>query len=216
MGGVGITQGDFFRCFELCEREGYVAHGINIPKLRIYNDLYRVIHMGHGVDVQQQTPSIAVKNGIPVILIGKTADVIDAPGAEVLPEVITERVLEKIIHALGAREKGFIFANVQQTDLAGHEQDTDRFAALLELIDQKLPSVVRQLDREDAMIITGDHGNDPAIGHTNHTREKTPLILFSQGIPTQDFGERNTLADVGATVSRFFRIPLPQDGTPLT
>lgn len=215
MGGVGTTQDDFFRCLERRERDGYVAYGINIPKLRIYDDRYRVIHMGYGVDAAKQAPGIAARSSIPVALIGKTADVIEAPGAEYLPAVLTEHVLQKIQRTLAAKKTGFIFANVQQTDLAGHEQDVGRFAALLEFIDQALPDLVRELGRDDMMIITGDHGNDPAIGHTNHTREKCPLIFFSRNIPAQDFGERSTLADVGATVSRFFNIPLPQDGSPL-
>ena len=59
-----------------------------------------------------------------------------------------------------------------------------------------------------------DHGNDPTIGHSNHTRERVPLMIYSPGITGKYVGERNTMADVAATVGEYFNVDSPQHGHP--
>ncbi|MDD5110330.1 MAG: phosphopentomutase [Patescibacteria group bacterium] len=215
MGGVGITPKDFDRCLEIKERDGYTAWGINIPALNIYNEQYRVIHIGFGVNPEVQVTQILVRRGIPVVLIGKAADFIRADNAVYHPEVLTPLVLEEALRHFRRLERGFIFANAQETDLAGHRQDTPRYADLLVRIDAFLPRILEQMGPEDVLLVTGDHGNDPTIGHTNHTRERTPVIVFSRNFSSRHLGERATLADVGATVAKYFGAPLPESGTPM-
>jgi phosphopentomutase len=215
MGGVGVTKQTLNDCFECKTRDGYIAWGINIPKLNIYNDQYRVVHLGYGINPTSQTPAILGLQGVPVVLIGKTADVINAPGAVYRSEVQTDIVLSHLLKSLEVLEHGFIFANVQQADLAGHEQNALKYAKCLKLVDEALPEIVQNLRPDDLLIITGDHGNDPTIGHSNHTREQTPLIMLSQQIKPHDFGVRETLADIGATISSFFNAPHPESGISL-
>ena len=57
-----------------------------------------------------------------------------------------------------------------------------------------------------------DHGNDPTIGHSNHTRERVPLLIYSPGITGEYVGERDTMADVAATVGEYFNVESPQHG----
>ncbi len=215
MGGVGVSQEHFSSCFEIQTRDGYTAWGINIPKLSIYNEQYRVIHMGYGIDPETQAPQILRRHAIPVALIGKTADVIVADGAFYQSEVQTPMIISSLISYLKTLDHGFIFANVQQTDLAGHEENVRKYSRYLEMVDAAIPDILKLLRPNDIFIITGDHGNDPTIGHTSHTREKTPLILFSKKIVPMDFGVRETLADIGATVAKFFSVEPPQSGLPL-
>ena len=212
MGGNNVTKDKLVNAFEIKKRDGYVAWGINIPKLQIYNENYHVIHMGYGVSPEKQVTQILLKNKYPVILIGKTADVIRADGAVYIPEIQTEKVLKNIFKNISNLKKGFIYANIQQTDLSGHEQKTDRYSFYLELIDNYLPKILSALALNDLFIITGDHGNDPTIGHSNHTREKTPIIMFSKKIKSHDIGERETLSDIGASISNFFGVDSPESG----
>ncbi len=216
MGGTGVTQKHFHTCFEIKVRDGCTAWGINIPKLGIYNEKYRVIHMGYGIDPDKQVPQILRTHNIPVVLIGKTADVLVAEGASYQSEVQTDVILASLLDRVRTLPYGCIFANVQQTDLSGHEQDVKKYSQYLEMVDRAVPAIIANLGEHDLCIITGDHGNDPTIGHTNHTREQTPLILFSKKIPSTDFGVRNTLADIGATVAEFFNVEAPEYGLPLT
>lgn len=60
-----------------------------------------------------------------------------------------------------------------------------------------------------------DHGNDPLIGHSRHTREYVPLLLYKKGVRGRKLGTRNTLSDVGASVCGYFRTGLPQSGSSL-
>jgi phosphopentomutase len=50
------------------------------------------------------------------------------------------------------------------------------------------------------LIITADHGCDPAFPGTDHTREYVPLLVYGPGLPARPLGVRRTFADVGASV----------------
>ena len=41
---------------------------------------------------------------------------------------------------------------------------------------------------DDALIITADHGCDPAFKGTDHTRECVPFILYGQSIKPENLG----------------------------
>jgi phosphopentomutase len=62
--------------------------------------------------------------------------------------------------------------------------------------------------REDLLIITADHGNDPTFHGSAHTREELPLLAHYDG-KTGALGTRKTLADVAATLAQFFRLKKP-------
>ncbi len=55
-----------------------------------------------------------------------------------------------------------------------------------------------------ALVVMADHGNDPTIGHSHHTREVVPVLVYQQGLVHTQLGVRTTLSDVGATVCEFF------------
>jgi len=58
-----------------------------------------------------------------------------------------------------------------------------------------------------------DHGNDPTIGHSNHTREYVPIMIVGEKVKQANIGMRETMADVGATFSEFFNLPKTAEGT---
>jgi phosphopentomutase len=49
-----------------------------------------------------------------------------------------------------------------------------------------------------------DHGNDPAIGHSNHTLEKVPILVYKRGLTSRTIGHRKTMSDVGATAVQYW------------
>jgi phosphopentomutase len=109
--------------------------------------------------------------------------------------------MRKTIEHFGAMGHGLIVANVQETDLSGHEQNPRRYADVLELVDRMLPELLDQLGDDDVLLITGDHGNDPTIGHAQHTREYTPVLVVGPAVRPVDIGLRESLADIGATAA---------------
>ena len=94
---------------------------------------------------------------------------------------------------------GLVFANLVETDqLYGHRKDVNGFHAALRAIDAAVERWLGRLRGDDLLVLTADHGVDPAAPHTDHTREHAPLLAVFEG-----HGERRhdgPLADVGASV----------------
>jgi phosphopentomutase len=114
--------------------------------------------------------------------------------------------MAKILEAMAAVPAGLIFANLVDFDQQyGHRNDVAGYAAALERFDGWLPSLEAALGPGDLVILTADHGCDPTVPGTDHTREYVPLIAFGpaarRGV---DLGLRASLADIGQTVAANF------------
>ena len=209
MGGQGFTTAEVRRCVE---RRPTGQCGVNNVALGLYTKQYIVRHLIRGSRPEVQIPTILRRAGWPVALIGKVADVIACEGAEMEPHVPTPLVLEATYRALDRVRRGFIAINIQETDLAGHDQDATRYAETLLLSDRGVGEILGRLGPGDLFIITGDHGNDPTIGHDKHTREFTPLLVVGEGIPPRPLAPRESLADIAATIAEVFGVGRPEIG----
>lgn len=108
-------------------------------------------------------------------------------------------------------EISLIFINLVDTDmLFGHRNNVKGFAGALEEIDSYLPQILSMITKDDLLIITADHGCDPTMPGTDHTREKVPVLLYNPQLETKNLGERETFADVAFTVSEW--LGLDYDG----
>ncbi|WP_329455424.1 phosphopentomutase [Streptomyces sp. NBC_01497] len=176
--------------------------GLDTPATGFYrNGGLEVRHLGADIDHTRQLPDLAARSGVPVTLIGKAADVLACEAAERRPAVATAEVVAHTLDAVrGAGADALVVANVQETDLAGHQQDTERYGRVLEEADAGLFELIGLLDTPgDLLIVTGDHGNDPTIGHAYHTREFVPVLIHRPGAGgTEIRPDAPTLADVGA------------------
>jgi phosphopentomutase len=106
---------------------------------------------------------------------------------------------------LSAAESGFLFANLVDFDqLFGHRNDVAGFYGALREFDAALPSITSRLKEEDLLFITADHGNDPTTPSTDHARECVPLLAGGMRVVPRDLGERDTFADLGATIADWF------------
>jgi phosphopentomutase len=98
-----------------------------------------------------------------------------------------------------------VFANLVDFDmLYGHRNDVEGYAAALEAFDRELDSLLPGLGPGDMLVVTADHGCDPAHPGTDHTREFVPLLVYGPGLPARDLGVRLTFADVGASILDVF------------
>jgi phosphopentomutase len=93
----------------------------------------------------------------------------------------------------------------------GHRRDLDGFARALEECDAWLAGFLSQIDDDDLLIITADHGNDPTHKGTDHTREEVPLMMV-HGEAIRPLGTRSTFADVAATLAEFLFPPKKMAG----
>lgn len=210
-GGTGNTMKDIWNAQEI--KDGRFI-GIASAKSGSYAQGYQCMHLGYGVDEKIQAPTILTNAGIPVTLIGKVADIVINNGGKSISCVPTRECLDLTINAFQEMDSGFLCTNVQETDLAGHSQSSKNYKKILEIADEGIGELLSVMTEEDILIVMADHGNDPNIGHSKHTRECVPLLIYQKHITGRRVGQRQTLSDVGATVCSMFGVSSPQNGTP--
>ncbi len=157
------------------------------------------------VDPTGKTMLDVLKNeGMDVIGVGKIEDIFNHRGLTMSNhaagnEACTDAVIE---YLKKDNWKGLLFANLVDTDmLYGHRNDVAGFAKALEDFDKRLPEIMRLLGDDGMLIVTADHGCDPAYPSTDHTREKVPLLVWGLGVEEGlELGERQSFADVSATI----------------
>lgn len=194
------------------EKEGKYI-GINAPKSKVYEEGYMVRHLGYGIDPNTQIPTILGENKIQVLLIGKVADIVhNEKGKSYMNLVDTKTIFELTLKEIENFKKGFICINIQETDLAGHGENPEKYAEILKISDEYIGKIIEKLNENDIFIITADHGNDPTIGHSQHTRENVPILIYKKGIEGINIGHRETMSDIGATVAEYFNVKFPENG----
>lgn len=153
--------------------------------------------------------------GLDCIAIGKIRDIFSGEGVtEAMPTKNNEEGMDKTIQTLGRPFHGLVFINLVDFDSKyGHRRDPEGYAQALAAFDRRLPEIMDKIGEDDLLIITADHGNDPVHHGTDHTREYTPLLVWSPRFREgRSLGVRKTFADVGATVADNFHIGRPEIG----
>ncbi|SDM58328.1 phosphopentomutase [Megasphaera paucivorans] len=113
------------------------------------------------------------------------------------------------------RDAGIIMVNLVDFDsMYGHRRNPAGYGRCIEEFDQALGALLPQLNEEDVVLITADHGNDPTWTGTDHTREQVPLLVYSPALQqTADLGVRTTYADLGQTIMENFKLQKLTFGT---
>lgn len=132
--------------------------------------------------------------------VGKIGDIFSMTGIDTSVKG-TDSDLMTALDGLAetAAQGDLVFANLVEFDTNyGHRRDVAGYAAALEQFDQWLGRFLPKLSKDDLLIITADHGNDPTWPGTDHTREQVPLLIH--GGPVGNVGIRG-FADVAASVA---------------
>lgn len=188
--------------------------GIDSPRSGLYEHGFQVAHMGYGVDEQTQVPAKLHAVGIKTVLVGKVADIVANPfGVSYQQLVDSKTIMDITLNEIQTPGDAFICTNIQETDLAGHAQNVERYADRLQVVDAGLAQWIAAMQPEDMLVVIADHGNDPTIGHSLHTREQVPLLVYQHGLAAAELGWRTTLSDVGASVCDYFAAEPPQNGS---
>ncbi len=79
---------------------------------------------------------------------------------------------------------GLCMVNLVDFDmLYGHRNDVEGYAKAIAVFDRWLGEVfLPNMREDDVVMITADHGCDPAFPGTDHTRECVPLIVYTKDI----------------------------------
>ncbi len=149
--------------------------------------------------------------GRDVIAIGKTGDIFAHRGTTMEIRASGHPALmEQTLQALQTcGDGGLVVTNFVDFDAVfGHRRDIAGYGLALEAFDRMLPSLFQSLRPGDLLCITADHGNDPSMHGSDHTREFVPVLFygpsFGGGI---DFGVRASFADVGQSLARWLGVP---------
>ncbi|MFC7441039.1 phosphopentomutase [Laceyella putida] len=154
--------------------------------------------------------------GRDVIAIGKISDIYAEEG--ITRSIHTKSNMDgvdQLLNVLNEPFAGLAFINLVDFDAKfGHRRDPAGYAAALEEFDARVPEILARLHEDDLLIITADHGNDPTHHGTDHTREYTPLLVYSKSLPQvgKSLGVRATFADIGATLAENFGVQPPHIG----
>ena len=155
--------------------------------------------------------------GKAVIAIGKITDIFAGRG--VTETILTHGNDEGMRATLDAANRdfeGLCFTNLVDFDMIyGHRNNAVGYTEALNAFDRWLGGFLQQLQAEDLLIITADHGCDPGDVSTDHTREYVPLVLYGNGIKPRDMGTRTTFADVAATVCAYLNVQFKTEGVNL-
>ncbi|MEG1394796.1 MAG: phosphopentomutase [Clostridia bacterium] len=124
-----------------------------------------------------------IENNIEVCAIGKIFDIFAGQNiTKYYPAHGNRQVMESLAKAV-KENKGdcFIFANFVDFDMRyGHRNDIVGYANCLNKFDQNIDKITSQLEQDDILILTADHGCDPSTPSTDHSRECVPLLIFSK------------------------------------
>ena len=140
--------------------------------------------------------------GYDVISVGKIADIFNNQGiTEKYHSDSSVQGMEQTIEIAKRDFHGLTFVNLVDFDaLWGHRRNPEGYGRELEKFDEKLTQLLPLIREDDLLMITADHGNDPTYTGTDHTREQTPLIIYSPGFKGGELPVQDTFAVSGATI----------------
>ena len=164
----------------------------------------------------KQTMLDAIKAaGLDTLAVGKIYDIFAGQGT-------TEHLFNKsnadgMAHTddYAARDfHGLCFVNLVDFDMQyGHRRDVDGYANALTEFDTWLGQFLPKLGEDDLVMITADHGCDPAYtATTDHTREYVPLVVLGKQVKPVNLGTRKSFADIAATVTELLNVPFETPG----
>ena len=156
-----------------------------------------------------------VEAGKDSIGVGKIYDIFAGRGT---PEHVYNQSnahgMEHAMHYADTDFEGLCFVNLVDFDmLYGHRRDIDGYAGALTEFDAFLGKVMEKMGDEDLVMITADHGCDPAyMATTDHTREYVPLLMLGKKVKPVNLGTRTSFADIAATVTELLGVEFDTPG----
>ncbi|WP_201258047.1 phosphopentomutase [Syntrophotalea acetylenivorans] len=149
--------------------------------------------------------------GLEVYGVGKTSDLFAGRGiSSSFKSHSNAEGMEQTLSALSSLKQGLVFTNLVDFDmLYGHRLDATGFGQALEEFDRWLPRLLEALLPTDLLIMTADHGCDPTIPGTDHSRESVPLLCWHPCLAAgTSLGVRQSFTDVAATIAELYGLTM--------
>ena len=157
-----------------------------------------------------------VESGGDVISIGKISDIYAHQGITKQVKASGNAALfDATLAAMEeAADRSIIFTNFVDFDmLYGHRRDAEGYANALEYLDGRLPELMQRVRDDDLLVLCADHGCDPTMKGSDHTREHIPVLAYGAGLAAGSLGRRDTFADIGQSIATHLGLPKLEYGT---
>ena len=190
------TEGNFTRT---ANRHDYA---LNVPEQNLLQDL--------------------LNHHIPVYAVGKIRDiyagtVFTAAEATKSNADGMEKAMAFYQALCDADKSGLVYLNLVDFDMKyGHRRDAQGYGTALAAFDAWLEELLGIIDKDTVVVLTADHGCDPAFTGTDHTREYVPLLLYGNAVTANTDDTLTTypsFADLGAAIADYFGVPYTGYGT---
>jgi phosphopentomutase len=146
--------------------------------------------------------------GVATYGVGKIQDIFAARGlTEAVYSDSNDHGIDLTLGYLHRPGPALVFSNLVDFDSKyGHRNDPPGYARAVEELDRRIPELIDALDG-GVLLLTGDHGCDPTTPSTDHSRERTPVLVAGLSDGPYDLGARETFADLGATAAELLGVP---------
>ena len=154
--------------------------------------------------------------GYDVISVGKIYDLFAGRGlTESNPTKGNTDGINKTIEIMDRDFNGLCFTNLVDFDMKyGHRNDIEGYNTAMHEFDNALGTILEKLGEDDLLILTADHGCDPATSSTDHSREYIPLVAFGKNVAAgRNFGTRDCFSDIAQTILGYFGVKNGLAGT---
>ena len=205
---------ELYRYCEIAREMLVGKHGVGRVIARPFNGEYPFTRTARRHDYSLQPPTVTMldrlkEEGKEVISVGKIYDIFAGRGLTQSNRIKNNADGMAVSIAKADEDfNGLCFINLVDFDMVfGHRNDIAGYANAMSEFDALLPKLVEKMTSEDILIITADHGCDPATPSTDHSREYTPMLIFGECIKAGvDLKTRSSFADISATVLEYLGV----------
>lgn len=198
---------------ELCMKEEYkVGRVIARPFIGTNKDNFTRTPRRHdyALSPSSYTYMETMKDhGYDVICVGKINDIFNGVGVTKTFKTVSNHNGMEITQEIAKEDfNGLCFVNLVEFDSEyGHRRNPLGYGKCIEEFDKDLGDLIKLLKDDDLLIVTADHGNDPTMPGSDHTREKVPFIAYSKSFKNgRRIDDRNSFADMGRTIIENFKL----------
>ncbi|QLY79623.1 phosphopentomutase [Clostridium intestinale] len=145
--------------------------------------------------------------GVKVMAVGKIEDIFSGKG--IYSAVHTKDNMDgvdKTLDYMKTEKDGLIFTNLVDFDMKwGHRNDPKSYGKGLEYFDVRLKEIMQNMESDDILFITADHGCDPTYPGTDHTREYVPFLAYGEPLKKgYNLGTKVGFFNMGQTICDIF------------
>ena len=147
-------------------------------------------------------------NGKDVLSVGKIIDIFAGQGVTEFVRTVSNA--DGMVKTAEFEKKdfdGLCFVNLVDFDMKyGHRNDVAGYTNALNEFDIALGDFMKNMRKDDVLMLTADHGCDPSTPSTDHSRECVPLIICGNNVKSGNLGTRKGFTCIAKTILSMFNL----------